>query len=97
MVHEKKVTIVGTGHVGLSVGALLVQNHEVVALDVVAAKVDKLNARQSPIDNTDIAHYLAHKALNLRAMLDKAEAYAGAVIATPPPTMPRPTISTPAR
>jgi UDPglucose 6-dehydrogenase len=81
-----KITIAGTGYVGLSMAVLLSQHHEVVALDIVPAKVDMLNARQSPIDDADIAHYLAHKSLNLRATLDKADAYAGAdfvVIATP--------------
>ena len=81
-----KITIVGTGYVGLSLAVLLSQHHEVVALDIAPAKVAMLNARQSPIDDADIAHYLAHKPLNLRATLDKADAYAGAnfvVIATP--------------
>jgi UDPglucose 6-dehydrogenase len=81
-----KVAIVGTGYVGMSMAVLLSQHHQVVALDIVPAKVDKLNARKSPIDDADISHYLAHKPLNLRATLDKADAYAGAdfvVIATP--------------
>jgi UDPglucose 6-dehydrogenase len=81
-----KIAIAGTGYVGLSMATLLSQHHEVVALDIVPAKVDQLNSRQSPIDDADIAHYLAHKPLNLRATLDKADAYAGAdfvVIATP--------------
>ena len=81
-----KITIAGTGYVGLSMAVLLSQHHEVVALDIVPDKVDLLNARQSPIDDADIAHYLAHKPLNLRATLSKADAYAGAdfvVIATP--------------
>ena len=81
-----KITIVGTGYVGLSMAVLLSQHHEVVALDIVPAKVDMLNARESPIDDADIAHYLANKPLNLRATLDKVDAYAGAefvIIATP--------------
>ena len=81
-----KITVVGTGYVGLSVAVLLSQQHEVAALDIAPVKVDLLNARQSPIDDADIAHYMAHKPLNLRATLDKADAYAGAdfvVIATP--------------
>jgi UDPglucose 6-dehydrogenase len=81
-----KVAIVGTGYVGMSMAVLLSQHHQVVALDIVPAKVDMLNARKSPIDDADIAHYLAHMPLNLRATLDKPDAYAGAdfvVIATP--------------
>jgi UDPglucose 6-dehydrogenase len=80
------ITIAGTGYVGLSMVVLLSQHHEVVALDIVPEKVTMLNARQSPIDDADIADYLAHRPLNLRATQDKADAYAGAdfvVIATP--------------
>jgi UDPglucose 6-dehydrogenase len=81
-----KITIAGTGYVGLSMAVLLSQHHEVVALDIVPAKVTMLNARKSTIDDADIEHYLAHKPLNLRATLDKADAYAGAdfvIVATP--------------
>jgi UDPglucose 6-dehydrogenase len=81
-----KIAIAGTGYVGLSNAILLAQHHQVVALDIVPAKVEQINRQQSPIEDADIAHYLAHKPLNLRATLNKQEAYEGAdyvIIATP--------------
>ncbi len=81
-----KIAIAGTGYVGLSNAVLLAQHHQVVAIDIVSAKVDLINARKSPIEDTELEHYLAHKPLNLTATLDKKQAYGGAeyvVIATP--------------
>ena len=81
-----KIAIAGLGYVGLSNAVLLAQHNEVVAHDIDADKVDMINRKQSPIYDADIQHYLAQKPLNLRATLNKEEAYAGAdyvIIATP--------------
>jgi UDPglucose 6-dehydrogenase len=81
-----KIAIIGTGYVGLSNAVLLSQRHEVVALDIVSERVQAINAKQAPIDDADIALYLAEKKLNLRATLDPQEAIEGAdfvIIATP--------------
>jgi len=83
---NKKIAIAGTGYVGLSNAVLLAQNNEVVALDVVPEKVDLLNAGQSPIEDEYIEDYLKNKSLNLKATLNKEEAYKNAefvIIATP--------------
>lgn len=81
-----KIAVAGTGYVGLSNAVLLSQHHEVVALDIVPEKVAQINARKSPIGDTDIEDFLANQPLNLRATLDKNDAYEGAsfvIIATP--------------
>jgi len=81
-----KIAVAGTGYVGLSIAVLLARHNEVVALDIVPEKVELLNKRQSPITDDGITDYLQHKALNLRATLDKRDAYDGAdfvIIATP--------------
>ncbi|MFV5212925.1 nucleotide sugar dehydrogenase [Azonexus caeni] len=81
-----KIAIAGTGYVGLSNAVLLARHNEVVALDIVAEKVEMINRRQSPIADPDIEAHFAGETLNLRATLDKHDAYAGAayvIIATP--------------
>ena len=70
-----QITITGTGYVGLSNAVLLSQHHQVIALDVVPEKIEQINQRQSPIADQELEDYLANKPLNLRATLDKVEAY----------------------
>ena len=81
-----KIAVAGTGYVGLSIATLLAQHNEVVAVDVIPEKVEKINNRISPIQDDYIEKYLAEKELNLRATLDGREAYRDAdfiVIAAP--------------
>ena len=81
-----KIAVAGTGYVGLSIATLLAQHNEVVAVDVIPEKVEKINRKESPIQDEYIEKYLAEKPLNLRATLDGAAAYKDAefvVIAAP--------------
>ena len=81
-----KIAVAGTGYVGMSIATLLAQHHEVVAVDVLPEKVDKINKRISPIQDDYIEQYLAEKPLNLTATLDAESAYKDAdfvVIAAP--------------
>ena len=81
-----KITVAGTGYVGLSIATLLSQRHEVVAIDIVPEKVDLINNKKSPIQDDYIEEYLASHKLNLKATLDAVMAYKDAdfvVIAAP--------------
>ena len=81
-----KIAVAGTGYVGLSMATLLSQRHSVVAVDVVSAKVEAVNRRQSPIQDEYIEKFFAEKELNLTATIDGAAAYRDAeivVIAAP--------------
>ena len=83
---DLKIAVAGTGYVGLSIATLLSQHHEVKAVDVIAQKVEKLNRKESPIQDDYIEQYLREKDLTLQATLDGREAYRDAdfiVIAAP--------------
>jgi UDPglucose 6-dehydrogenase len=84
--YNLKITVVGTGYVGLSNAILFAQNNEVKALEIVEEKVNLINQRKSPIVDKEIEEYLATKELNLTATTDKVDAYKDSefvVIATP--------------
>lgn len=81
-----KITVAGTGYVGMSIATLLAQNNEVYAIDIVPEKVELINSRKSPIQDEHIEKYLSEKELNLTATLDAKTAYEGAefvVVAVP--------------
>ncbi len=81
-----KIAVAGTGYVGLSMAVLLAQRNEVVAVDVIPEKVEKLNAKKSPIVDAEIEDYLANKKLNLVATTDGDSAYKDAefvIVSTP--------------
>lgn len=84
--YNMKIAIAGTGYVGLSIAVLLAQHHQVIALDILPEKVELINRRQSPIADKELGAYLANNHLNLKATLNKFEAYEAAefvIIATP--------------
>lgn len=84
--NEIKIAVAGTGYVGMSIATLLAQHHEVVAVDVLPEKVDKINHKISPIQDDCIEQYLVEKPLRLSATLDGVAAYKDAdfvVIAAP--------------
>ena len=81
-----KISVAGTGYVGLSIATLLAQHNEVTAVDIVAERVEMINNKKSPIQDDYIEDYLANKELNLRATLDAEAGYKDAefvVIAAP--------------
>lgn len=82
----KKIAVAGTGYVGLSMAVLLAQHHQVTAVDIIAEKVDLINAKKSPIQDKEIEEFLATKDLHLFATLDADMAYRDAeyvIIAAP--------------
>lgn len=81
-----KITIAGTGYVGLSIATLLAQHHEIIAVDIIEEKVNMINQRKSPIQDNEIEDFFNSKKLNLTATLDAKKAYKDAefvVIAAP--------------
>ena len=86
MAKKTKITVVGSGYVGMSLSVLLAQHNDVTVLDIDAARVDKINNKQSTVADTEIELFLAEKSLSLAATLDNRDAYEGAsfiIVATP--------------
>ena len=86
MILKPKITVVGSGYVGMSLAVLLAQHNEVTILDIDSIRVDKINNQQSTITDAEIEAYIAEKQLSLTATTDKNEAYRAAkfiVVATP--------------
>ena len=86
MILKPKITVVGSGYVGMSLAVLLAQHNEVTILDIDSIRVDKINNQQSTIVDAEIEAYIAEKQLSLTATTDKKEAYKAAkfiVVATP--------------
>ena len=86
MMKKNKITVVGSGYVGMSLSVLLAQHNDVIVLDIDAARVDKINSKQSTVVDTEIELFLAEKSLSLSATLDRQVAYEGAnfiIVATP--------------
>ena len=86
MIKKTKITVVGSGYVGMSLAVLLAQHNDVVVLDVDPARVGKVNSKQSTVADAEIEAFLSEKDLSLTATLDKQAAYKGAsfvVVATP--------------
>ena len=81
-----KISVAGTGYVGMSIATLLAQHNQVTCVDVVPQRVDMVNNRKSPIQDDYIEEYLANKPLDLKATLDQEEGYRDAdfvIIAAP--------------
>jgi UDPglucose 6-dehydrogenase len=86
MMKKNKITVVGSGYVGMSLSVLLAQYNDVIVLDIDATRVAKINGKQSTVADTDIELFLIEKELSLTATLDKQRAYKGSsfvVVATP--------------
>ena len=86
MAEKTKITVVGSGYVGMSLSVLLAQHNDVTVLDIDAERVGKINNKQSTVADTEIELFLAEKSLSLTATLDKQAAYEGAsfvIVATP--------------